>query len=182
MRQLFSLLSDWIRGRRNPLVEELVPVRAMTPVRESSTGSLRRISRRGIVTTMYRDISDAESATMSSERSHTTLDASGFGGSPRSRGSRGDPKEMPRFPRNVHPEPKSSSGDATSRLVEAIERLVTQNVQQQQPRQQQPPAGINAVVKQFRDLHPPEFDRSMNPLVAENWIRELEKIFLQTDV
>ena len=33
---------------------------------------------------------------------------------------------------NVHPEPKSSSGDATSRLVEAIERLVAQNAQQQQ--------------------------------------------------
>ncbi|KAF3449179.1 hypothetical protein FNV43_RR09907 [Rhamnella rubrinervis] len=51
---------------------------------------------------------------------------------------------MPCFPRNVHPKPESSLGDATSRLVEAIERL--------------------------------------NPLVAENWIRELEKIFLLTDV
>ena len=38
------------------------------------------------------------------------------------------------------------------------------------------------VVKQFRDLCPPDFDGSPNPLVAENWILELEKIFLLTDV
>ena len=38
------------------------------------------------------------------------------------------------------------------------------------------------MVKQFRDLHLPEFDGSSNPLVAENWIRELEKIFLLTDI
>ncbi|KAF3451155.1 hypothetical protein FNV43_RR07246 [Rhamnella rubrinervis] len=57
--------------------------------------------------------------------------------------------EMPRVPRNVHPEPESSSGDATSRLVEAIERLVAQNIQQQQPRQQPQPRGIITVVKRF---------------------------------
>ena len=89
---------------------------------------------------------------------------------------------MPRLARNVHPEPESSSGDATSRLVEAIERLVAQNVQQQQGQQPHQSAGINVVVKQFRDLRPPEFDGSPNPLMAENWIRELEKIFLLTDV
>ncbi|KAF3456660.1 hypothetical protein FNV43_RR01314 [Rhamnella rubrinervis] len=48
MGQLFSLLSDWVRGRRNPPVEEPVPVRMMTPLRESSTGSCEgRISQRG---------------------------------------------------------------------------------------------------------------------------------------
>ena len=56
---------------------------------------------------------------------------------------------MPRLARNVHPEPESSSGDATSRLVEAIERLVAQNVQQQQGQQPHQSAGINVVVKQF---------------------------------
>ena len=89
---------------------------------------------------------------------------------------------MPRLARNVHPEPESSSGDATSRLVEAIERLVAQNVQQQQGQQPHQSAGINVVVKQFRDLCPPEYDGSPNPLVAENWIHELEKIFLLTDI
>ena len=89
---------------------------------------------------------------------------------------------MLRLARNVHPEPESSSGDATSRLVEAIERLVAQNAQQQQGQQPQQYAGINVVVKQFQDLCPPDFDGSPNPLVAENWILELEKIFLLTDV
>ncbi|KAF3434676.1 hypothetical protein FNV43_RR21761 [Rhamnella rubrinervis] len=42
------------------------------------------------------------------------------------------PELMPHFTRNVHLEPESSSGDVTGRLLEAIERLVAQNVQQQQ--------------------------------------------------
>ncbi|KAF3441109.1 hypothetical protein FNV43_RR15019 [Rhamnella rubrinervis] len=77
---------------------------------------------------------------------------------------------MPRFTRNVYPEPEGSSGDVTGHLLEALERLVAQNVQQQQPQPQQLPqsAGINTMVKQFCDLHPPKFDGSSNLLVAEN--------------
>ncbi|KAF3445823.1 hypothetical protein FNV43_RR11000 [Rhamnella rubrinervis] len=274
---MFNRLSGWVRGKCDPPVEEPVPVRVVTPVRESSIGSYEgRISQRGDSQSIagYQDVRlYAESSHYEWERGlHTVvryltcktrfiplpdggrcyvrsedydqhdddhrhdmtmlyldqfdenhdehmvrwaqLDAQGFGGPPDaeedpeevvaedleedSMGSDDhvpysyspkpvnledfDPWDMRRFPRNVHPEPESGSGDATSRLVEAIERLVAQNVQQQQPQQQQQPEEINAVVKQFRDLHPLEFDGSMNPLVAENWIRELEKIFLLTDI
>ncbi|KAF3455998.1 hypothetical protein FNV43_RR00641 [Rhamnella rubrinervis] len=145
-----------------PVVEP-VAMHTATSRRESSSASyIGRRSHRGSVTSTsggrYHDIGlDDNSARRELEgrRQEIAIFILSFG------------SRMPRFPRNIHPEPESSSWDATSRLVEAIERLVAHNVQQQQPWQQQQPAGINAVVKQFRDLHPPEFDGSMNPLVAE---------------
>ncbi|KAF3455386.1 hypothetical protein FNV43_RR00009 [Rhamnella rubrinervis] len=142
----------------------------------------------------YLDQFDEDPTEQRAMRGH--VQARGFGGPPvaaavlakdSEEDSLGTDEYVPRgyTPNPVDPEDfdpwDEPTRDATSRLVEAIERLVAQNVQQQQPRQQQQFVGINAVVKQFRDLHPPEFDGSMNPLVAENWIRKLE-IFLLTDV
>ena len=92
---------------------------------------------------------------------------------------------MPRHTRNVHPEPESSTGNTTSRLLEALERLLAHTVQQQHQQQPQEPQvniGINMVMKQFRDFHLSEFKGSTNPLVAENLIMELEKVFNMTDV
>ncbi|KAI9161426.1 hypothetical protein LWI28_017328 [Acer negundo] len=33
------------------------------------------------------------------------------------------------------------------------------------------------VVEQFRRLHPPSFEGTMNPIDAKEWLRELEKVF-----
>ncbi|KAF3445923.1 hypothetical protein FNV43_RR11100 [Rhamnella rubrinervis] len=69
---------------------------------------------------------------------------------------------------------EGSSGYTTSCLVEALERLVGQSTPQQSTR-------IGAMVEQFKQFHPIEFDSSINHLIVENWFRELEKVLMLMD-
>ncbi|KAF3443056.1 hypothetical protein FNV43_RR16977 [Rhamnella rubrinervis] len=177
----FCRLSDWVLGRCDPPVEELVmpdsygivtrwgqldvqgfggpPDAEEDPKEVVAEDSM---SSDDYIPWGYTPDAEEDPKEVVAEDSMSSDDYIPWGYTP-------EPVDLEDFD-PCHPEPESSSGDATSRLVEAIERLVAQNVQHQQQQPQQP-AGINVVVKRFRDLHPLEFDGLSNPLEAENWIR-----------
>ncbi|KAJ4717010.1 Retrotransposon protein, putative, Ty3-gypsy subclass [Melia azedarach] len=61
--------------------------------------------------------------------------------------------------------------------------LAITNAMEQRPQTSNGSATSNTMhmVEQFRKLQPPFFEGSINPLVAEEWVRELEKIFRLID-
>ncbi|KAF3451363.1 hypothetical protein FNV43_RR07458 [Rhamnella rubrinervis] len=133
-------------------MEELVVVRVVTVVRKpsSKSHSVRRSHRGDIPSTSgggYRDVGLDENSP-----------SRGFGGSP---------VAVAALEENPVEDTEEDSLGIDGFVLEAIERLIAQNVQQQ--RQPQQSTGINVVVKQFQDLHPLEFDGSLNPLVFPSY-------------
>ncbi|KAF3457716.1 hypothetical protein FNV43_RR02374 [Rhamnella rubrinervis] len=124
MGQMFSRLSDWVQGRRDPPVEELVTIRFIPLPDEGHCYVLfedydqRDADHRHDITMWYLDQFDEDPDEQMARWAQ--LDVQGFGGP---LDAEEDLEEMPRFLKNVHFEPESSSGDSTSHLVEAIERL-----------------------------------------------------------
>ncbi|KAJ4702887.1 Cellular nucleic acid-binding protein [Melia azedarach] len=67
-------------------------------------------------------------------------------------------------------------------IIQNFVQAIT-NAMEQRPQTSNGSASSNTmrVVEQFRKLQPPFFEGSINPLVAEEWVRELEKIFRLID-
>ncbi|KAJ4717071.1 Retrotransposon protein, putative, Ty3-gypsy subclass [Melia azedarach] len=67
-------------------------------------------------------------------------------------------------------------------IIQNFVQAIT-NAMEQRPQTCNGSASSNTmhVVEQFRKLQPPFFEGSINPLVAEEWVRELEKIFRLID-
>ena len=76
---------------------------------------------------------------------------------------------MPRPRKEANHVPGNSTTDAASRLLEFLANAMNHGSQQSN--------GISGVVEQFKRFQPPAFEGSSNPLVAEEWIREMEKTF-----
>ena len=80
----------------------------------------------------------------------------------------------PRITRSADTVNESTSGENPA-TIQNIVQAVNNVLQQQRPK-----ADHNDkfhVIEKFRKLQPPSFEGSKDPLVAEEWIRELEKIF-----
>ncbi|XP_042472247.1 uncharacterized protein LOC122054892 [Zingiber officinale] len=58
---------------------------------------------------------------------------------------------------------------------EQIQQLLQAREQESTPRR--PTSNANQVYKQFRELGPTEFKGTMDPIIAEGWIRSLEMIY-----
>ena len=76
---------------------------------------------------------------------------------------------MPRPRKEANHVLGNNTTDAASCLLEFLANAVNHGSQQL--------SGISGVLEQFRRFQPPAFEDSSNPLVAEKWIREMEKTF-----
>ncbi|XP_038973170.1 uncharacterized protein LOC120105107 [Phoenix dactylifera] len=68
---------------------------------------------------------------------------------------------------------------ATQADLAGVYQLIAQLLEQQQQMQlaAQPVQPMESYYERFRRLNPPMFDGGFNPMIAETWIREMEKMY-----